>query len=66
MDNTDFGPYGTYLVIFYNDMIDEGLTQRTIRKHFNNVEFFLNEFVDYYSEAKLENGCYDLEEYFGD
>lgn len=55
-----------YLELFEKDMIKEGLSKKTISKHLWNVDFFINDFLNYYDPREMEDGCYYVSEFFGD
>jgi len=53
-----------YLDIFEHDL--QGLAPRTIEKHLNNVEFYLNEFLLYYDILTMQQGTSQIGWYLGD
>ncbi|MCD8027598.1 MAG: hypothetical protein LUF02_02825 [Erysipelotrichaceae bacterium] len=55
-----------YLDLFEQSLIDAGLTNKTIRKHMNNIDLFLNEFLLYYEPLKMQDGCSVIDDYLGD
>lgn len=56
-----------YLRIFENDLIQSGLTQRTISKHLSNVYFYINEYLTRYEPLGMEDGCGDkIHSFLGD
>lgn len=55
-----------YLQLFYNDLVSRGLTDKTIRKHLDNVNFYINEFLCYYQPQTMEVGCYEIGSFLGD
>ncbi|MCD7840155.1 MAG: hypothetical protein LUG46_05940 [Erysipelotrichaceae bacterium] len=55
-----------YLDLFEQSLIDAGLVKKTIRKHMNNINFYLNDFLLYYEPYKMEFGCYKVDEFLGD
>lgn len=44
----------------------KGLSAKTISKHVQNVEFYIVEFLPYYSPQPIESGCYFSGEFLGD
>ncbi len=55
-----------YLQLFRDDLLKKGLTDKTIRKHINNIDFYINEFLNYYEPTVMEEGCYKVDEFLGD
>lgn len=55
-----------YLEFFYLSLKSEGLVDKTIRKHMNNVGFYINEFLPYYEPRQMKAGCYAIDEFLGD
>jgi hypothetical protein len=47
-------------------MEKEGLKYNTINKHYSNVQFFVEEFLDYYYEADAIEGIDYVDEFLGD
>ena len=54
-----------FLEQFENYMIKENLSKKTIKKHYSNVELYINEFLNYYEIQKMEHGCYEADSYLG-
>lgn len=54
-----------FLEIFYNDLYEKGLTQKTLKKHLNNVSFYINDFLNYYEITDMKEGCYKIDEFLG-
>lgn len=55
-----------YLKEFTNWLEEKKLTDKTIKKHISNVNFYINVFLNYYEPQRIEDGCYCLNEYFSD
>ena len=55
-----------YLNEFKKWLTDKGLVSKTIDKHLENVEFYINEYLNYYEPTEMEEGCYDLNSFLGD
>ena len=55
-----------YLQEFKKWLKAKKLTDKTINKHINNTEFYINDFLNYYEPQKMKKGCYCLNEYFSD
>ncbi|MFA7064696.1 MAG: recombinase [Bacilli bacterium] len=56
-----------YIKEFKDWLKDNGLTQRTIEAHLNNIEFFLNDYLHHYEIIKMEDGwkqVYDFLSYY--
>ncbi|MFA7628961.1 MAG: recombinase [Candidatus Dojkabacteria bacterium] len=56
-----------YLVIFERDLIQAGLTQRTIKEHIFNVGFYINTYLLRAEPLEMEEGCgVKIHSYLGD
>ncbi len=55
-----------FLAYFKEWLIQKGLTSKTIHKHLDNVEFYINDFLNYYEVTKMEDGIYSIDEFLGD
>ena len=55
-----------YLEEFYKWLKEKGLVDKTINNHISNVEFYINDYLNYYEVTEMEEGCYGLDSYFGD
>ncbi|MCD7808230.1 MAG: hypothetical protein LUH02_02730 [Erysipelotrichaceae bacterium] len=55
-----------YLDLFEQSLINAGLVKKTIRKHMNNIDFYLNDFLTYYEPVKMEDGCCRVDDFLGD
>lgn len=55
-----------YLREFKKWLSDKGLVSKTISKHIANVDFYINEYLNYYEVTEMEEGCYDLSSFLGD
>lgn len=55
-----------YLDLFEQSLINAGLSKKTIRKHVNNIDLYLNEFLLYCEPLKMEDGCFAVDDYLGD
>lgn len=55
-----------FLEMFENDMRAHGLAESTIRRHLDNVDFYINEYLLYYDAHEVEFGCYDVAGFLGD
>lgn len=54
-----------YLDLFEKHLQEKGLTDKTIRNHYSNVEFYLNDFLCYYDIQPMEEGCDCISEFLG-
>lgn len=55
-----------YLECFYEDLLDKGLKEKTIIKHVRNIDFYINDFLNYYEPLDMKMGCYKVDEFLGD
>lgn len=44
----------------------KNLSDKTIKKHVSNVEFYLDDFLNYYDITKMEDGCLMIDDFLGD
>lgn len=49
-----------YSTCFYAELIEKGLTQKTVQKHINNGAFYINDFLNYYAPQLRKQGCYQI------
>lgn len=54
-----------YLDLFLDELEKKNLTDKTIRNHYNNVYFYLNDFLQYEEPLNMKEGCNHLNEFFG-
>ena len=55
-----------YLDKFEKDLMESGLSQKTIRKHLNNVIFYINEYLLREEPLEMETGCgYKIDMFLG-
>ena len=45
---------------------EKHLTEKTIKKHINNIYLYLNDFLNYYEIIQMEKGVYRVYEFLGD
>lgn len=55
-----------YLKMFETYLKKKKLTDKTIRKHISNVDFYLNYYLVYYDVVKMEDGISNVFEFFDD
>ena len=51
---------------FESWLIDKGLVKKTIKKHLNNIELFLNNYLVYSDISTMEEGVDDIDMFLGD
>jgi len=54
-----------YLDGFKKSLKSSGLTDKTIRNHVSNVDFYINDFLCYYDIQEVQAGCYDISGFLG-
>ena len=42
------------------------LTKKTIENHVMNADLYINEYLNYYDVHKMEDGCYETNDFFSD
>lgn len=50
----------SYLAIFEKDLMEAGLTRKTITKHLSNVDFYINDYLLRESPLEMQEGCSSL------
>lgn len=55
-----------YLKEFKEWLNKKGLVSKTISKHIGNVDFYINEYLNYYEPTEMEEGCYGISSFLGD
>lgn len=55
-----------FLKEFAKWLDEKGLTEKTKRKHFSNVDFYINDFLNYYDVYKMEDGIFEIDDFLGD
>lgn len=53
-----------YLDIFEKDLMASGLSQKTIKKHLNNVDFYINTYLLREEPLEMAEGCSDMIDIF--
>jgi hypothetical protein len=53
-----------YLDIFEKDLMASGLSQKTIKKHLNNVDFYINTYLLREEPLEMAAGCSDMIDIF--
>ncbi len=54
-----------YLELFQNDLILSGLSEKTISRHFTNVDFYLNEYLLYEDAYPMADGVSEIDGFLG-
>ena len=44
----------------------KGLADKTINSHINNVDFYINQYLNYYDAQEVQAGCYCISGFLGD
>ena len=55
-----------YLVEFEKWLKEQKLSEKTIRNHVNNVDLYINDYLNYYDFNEMKQGCYDIDGFLGD
>jgi site-specific recombinase XerD len=51
----------------FHDYLDEkGLTQKTIKEHVSNIDFYINEYLLYYDANLPQEGIFKIDGFLGD
>ncbi|NMA84351.1 MAG: recombinase [Epulopiscium sp.] len=53
-----------YLEILEKDMVEAGLTDKTIRRHLENVDFYINTYLLREAPLDMQKGCGDMIDMF--
>ena len=54
-----------YITAFEESMRNEGLSKKTIRKHLNNVNFFLDVYLLHEDPLEMSEGCRRIDDFLG-
>ena len=55
-----------YLVGFQKWLSKNALSEKTIRTHVDNADFYINDFLCYYDAYDVQHGCYQIDSFLGD
>lgn len=55
-----------YISEFEKWLIDKNLSKKTIKKHISNIDFYLNEFLNFYDASSMEEGIDSVYDFLGD
>lgn len=58
-DNADL------LELFERDLIRNGLSQKTVSRHIDNVEFYINDYLLYEDARPMEDGVFQIDDFLG-
>lgn len=53
-----------YLDKFEEWLVNKGLSDKTIRNHVSNAEFYINNFLTYYGDCPMEKGIFSIDSFF--
>ena len=54
-----------FLSLFEKDLTTQGLSPKTINKHLNNVDFYLNDYMLYSEARHMEEGISMIDDFLG-
>ena len=54
-----------YLELFETAMREKGLSEKTIRKHFDNIDFYINDYLLREEANPMVKGCYEVNPFLG-
>ena len=55
-----------YLASFETSLVSSGLSRKTVNKHLSNVEFYLNDYLNYRDAATMQEGVHRVGGFLGD
>jgi 5-hydroxyisourate hydrolase-like protein (transthyretin family) len=55
-----------HIALFKKWLKSNGLTDKTIKNHLSNVDFYISDFLNYYEPQTMEAGCYKIDQFLGD
>ena len=55
-----------FLSEFDKYLINNKLSDKTIRNHMSNVSLYINDYLNYYEAATMEEGCFEIGGFLGD
>ena len=56
---------GEHLATFKKWLKDKKLAEKTINNHVNNVDFYINHYLNYYDPQEVKAGCYCIDRFLG-
>lgn len=54
-----------YFEIFEKELINEGLSEKVKQKHYGKAYFYVNQFLITYDIKSMEDGLYEINDFFG-
>lgn len=54
-----------YFEIFENELINEELSEKVKKRHYRNAYFYVNQFLITYDIKSMEDGLYEINDFFG-
>ena len=55
-----------YIKIFENWLNEQNLDKKTIRKHLDNIDLYINDYLNYYEVTKMEEGVREAYSFLSD
>jgi len=55
----------SHLSNFKKWLKSKGLSDKTINNHINNVDFYINHYLNYYDPQEVKAGCYSINGFLG-
>ena len=55
-----------FLSEFDKYLVNNKLSDKTIRNHMSNVSLYINDYLNYYEAATMEEGCFEIDGFLGD
>ena len=55
-----------FLKIFENWLNEQNLVKKTIRKHLDNIDLYINDYLNYYEVTKMEEGVREAYSFLSD
>ena len=55
-----------FLSEFDKYLVNNKLSDKTIRNHMSNVSLYINDYLNYYEAATMEEGCFEIDCFLGD
>ena len=53
-----------FIKLFEKSLKEEKLSERTINKHLDNIDLFINDYLNHYDTYKMEEGPYHFYDFF--
>ena len=54
-----------YINLFQSELMQQGLSVKTINKHTDNVDFYLNDFLIWNEPRTMPERCFEIREFLG-